>query len=205
MNLKEILGDAYKEGMTFDEISTALGDKNLADLSNGDYVRKDKATADAKKLSDEITGLKAQLKEKMTQEELEAQAKDEILAQIETLKTQLREKDISSNKSTLVSRTADMRAKIGIADDDKEFTNFVDLVAGEDATKNGTVSSYLSKILKTAYDKGVADTTKQQISDNKFKSNGGQGGKAGDGDENIGARIAKQYSQPTPQTDYFKI
>lgn len=201
MNLKEILGDAYKEGMTFDEISTVLGDKNLADLSTGEYVKKDRATADAKKLSDEINGLKAQLKEKMSQEELEAQAKDEILEQIETLKAQLREKDINTNKSILVSKTADMRAKIGISDDDKEFTNFVDLVAVEDTTKNGTVSSYLSKMLKTAYDKGVADTTKQQISDNKFKS---KEGKDEEDDDNIGARLAKRFSSKPSKVDYFK-
>ena len=36
--LKEILGEAYKEGMSFAEIETALNGKNLADLSGGQYV-----------------------------------------------------------------------------------------------------------------------------------------------------------------------
>jgi hypothetical protein len=36
--IREILGDAYKEGMTFADIENALNGKNLADLSGGQYV-----------------------------------------------------------------------------------------------------------------------------------------------------------------------
>ena len=36
--IREILGDSYKEGMTFAEIESALNGKNLADLSGGQYV-----------------------------------------------------------------------------------------------------------------------------------------------------------------------
>ena len=32
MDLKELLGDAYKEGMTFDEINTVISTKKIADL-----------------------------------------------------------------------------------------------------------------------------------------------------------------------------
>lgn len=42
--LKELLGDAYKDGMTFDDIETALQDKKLVDLSGGEYVSKGKLT-----------------------------------------------------------------------------------------------------------------------------------------------------------------
>jgi hypothetical protein len=37
-SIRELLGDAYKEGMTFAEIESALNGKNLADLSGGQYV-----------------------------------------------------------------------------------------------------------------------------------------------------------------------
>lgn len=43
--LREILGDAYKEGMTFEEVETALNGKNLADLSGGQYVSVSKYNA----------------------------------------------------------------------------------------------------------------------------------------------------------------
>ena len=41
-NLKELLGDAYKEGMTYAEVETALNAKSLVDLSSGNYVSKTK-------------------------------------------------------------------------------------------------------------------------------------------------------------------
>ena len=40
--LKELLGDAYKENMTYAEVETALNTKNLVDLSSGNYVSKTK-------------------------------------------------------------------------------------------------------------------------------------------------------------------
>ena len=43
--LKELLGDAYKEGMTYAEVETAINSKNLVDLSSGSYVSKSKYDA----------------------------------------------------------------------------------------------------------------------------------------------------------------
>ena len=36
--LKELLGEAYKDGMTVEEIETAIANKKFADLSTGAYV-----------------------------------------------------------------------------------------------------------------------------------------------------------------------
>lgn len=70
MALKDLLGDTYKDGMTVDEIETALADKKLADLSNGEYISKGKYI-DLDKRYKEIEG---KLREKMTAEEQQAQA-----------------------------------------------------------------------------------------------------------------------------------
>jgi hypothetical protein len=43
--LKELLGDAYNEGMTYAEVETAINSKNLVDLSSGNYVSKSKYDA----------------------------------------------------------------------------------------------------------------------------------------------------------------
>lgn len=43
--LKEILGDAYNDGMTVEEIETALANKKLADVSTGAYVASSKYQA----------------------------------------------------------------------------------------------------------------------------------------------------------------
>jgi hypothetical protein len=41
-NIRELLGDAYKEDMTFAEVESALTGKDLVDLSTGKYVSKSK-------------------------------------------------------------------------------------------------------------------------------------------------------------------
>lgn len=41
-NIKSLLGDAYKEGMTLEEVNRALEGKKLVDLSTGEYVSKGK-------------------------------------------------------------------------------------------------------------------------------------------------------------------
>lgn len=51
-DLKELLGSAYKEGMTFDEASAALKDRKLVDLSSGEYVSKGKYDSAVKERDD---------------------------------------------------------------------------------------------------------------------------------------------------------
>ena len=51
-DLKELLGSAYKEGMTFDEASAALKDRKLVDLSTGEYVSKGKYDSAVKERDD---------------------------------------------------------------------------------------------------------------------------------------------------------
>ena len=41
MDIQELLGTDYKEGMTVDDINTALQGKKIADLSSGEYIRKE--------------------------------------------------------------------------------------------------------------------------------------------------------------------
>ena len=55
--IRELLGDNYKDGMTFEEVETALASMKLADLSKGEYVSKGKLTdfeVRAKKAEDEL-------------------------------------------------------------------------------------------------------------------------------------------------------
>ena len=59
----------------------------------------------------------------------------------------------------------------------------------EDENKNATVSSYLGKLLKSAYDQGQKDAKKEQIS----KTNSIQvGDSKANQESNIGARLAKE-------------
>ena len=49
--LRELLGTAYKEGMTFEEAEKALVSKRLVDLFTGEYVSKAKYDDDTKLLA----------------------------------------------------------------------------------------------------------------------------------------------------------
>ncbi len=68
-NLKELLGDKYKEGMTVDEAEQALANIKLADISAGAYVSKDKYL-DMDKQYKELQ------KKHMTAEELQKQQEE---------------------------------------------------------------------------------------------------------------------------------
>ncbi len=74
--IKELLGDAYKDGMTVDEVETALAGKKIVDLSSGDYVSKDKfanSESRAKKFEDELRKRMTD-DEKRTQEQADREA-----------------------------------------------------------------------------------------------------------------------------------
>lgn len=204
MDLKELLGDAYKEGMTFDEISTALSEKKLADLSTGKYVNKDMVEAEKAKLENEKKDLEKQLNAKLTDDEKTAKIAAEKDKQIEKLMQQLKENTLSTNKSKIFSSTSEIRSKIDIADTDEEFTKFAGLITLEDNDNSTFISSYLSKLIKSAYDKGVSDTNKSQIADNSKIKTGNQG-KDGKKELNYGARLAQKNKETSKNTyNYFE-
>lgn len=88
MNLQELLGDAYKEDLTVEEISAAIEKLDLVDRTSAikGMVRKD--TFD--KTASELAGLKKQLRAKLSEEEqtkLEREARDkELMDELEELR-----------------------------------------------------------------------------------------------------------------------
>ena len=61
MDLKELLGEAYKEGMTFEEVEAALKDITPPDTSTAEVTRLKAALS---KANSEAAGYKKQLREK---------------------------------------------------------------------------------------------------------------------------------------------
>lgn len=204
MDLKELLGDAYKENMTFDEISTALSSKKLADLSTGKYVNKEASEADKLRLENEKKELERQLNEKLTDDEKFAKVAEEKDKQIQKLLNQLKENTINSNREKIYSATAEMRGKLKIESEDEDFSKFAGLITLEKAEDNSYVSNYLAKIIKSAYDKGVEDTEKAQVAGNKL--NNGKNYNDGDNkNEDYGARLAKKNKEKnTNKFNYFE-
>jgi hypothetical protein len=82
--LKELLGDAFKEGMTFEEVETALANKNLADLSTGNYVAVGKYNSAIAERDDYKTKYNA----KLTEAEKEAEQAREREARYKEMERQ---------------------------------------------------------------------------------------------------------------------
>lgn len=96
--LKELLGTAYKEGMTFEEAEKELSGMNLADLSGGGYVSKAKYDADVKLLDEykkQAEGKQGEIDAAVSAaiEKTKAEAKTEYEKQLETERTAVKRKN----------------------------------------------------------------------------------------------------------------
>ena len=89
--IRELLGDAYKEGITFEEVETALANKNLADLSTGNYVAVGKynsAIAERDDFKSKYNDFKSKYNAKLTEAEREAEQAKEREAHYKELERQ---------------------------------------------------------------------------------------------------------------------
>ena len=101
MNLRDLLGDAYKDGMTIEEIETALGDITL---SSNDSSEIERLKAALSKSNSEAAGYKKQLREKMTEDEQKAQKEAEERAELQEKYDKLLHKtEVSENKASLLA------------------------------------------------------------------------------------------------------
>ena len=204
MDLKELLGEAYKEGMTFEEVNTALSSMKLADLSTGKYLNKDMVEAERAKLENEKKDLEQQLNAKLTDDEKTAKLTAEKDKQIQKLMEQLKANTMSANKNKIFSATNEIRGKIEIADTDEEFGKFAGLITLEDDDNSSYVSNYLSKLIKNAYEKGVSEGTKKTIAGNSDVKTGGQS-KDKKPELDYGARLAQKNKSTNKNTyNYFE-
>ena len=84
--LKDLLGDAYKEGMTHEEIDAVLAGKNLADLSSGKYVSKEKADREK---AEALKALQDEAGKKKTADDEATQKLNERITALENEKAKL--------------------------------------------------------------------------------------------------------------------
>ena len=101
MNIKDLLKDAYKEGMTVEEIESALKDISLPDDNSAELERLKNALS---KSNSEAADYKKQLREKMSEDEQKKQKEQEeresMQKELEALR---RESLVSKNKARLVA------------------------------------------------------------------------------------------------------
>ena len=127
--LRELLGESYRENMTFEEIESVIGGMKLADLSTGEYVSKGKFDDSERRRKD----AEKKLTDKMSDDEktLALQAeREEYYKQLE--------KENARNKYL---------AKLGkTIKDEKVLNEIADLYAeGDFATAIDKQNEYLAK------------------------------------------------------------
>lgn len=202
MDLKTLLGDSYHDGMTTDEINTALSGMKLANLSDGKYVDKNKYDADIKAKEDALQKKAAELAAKMTDDEKAAASAAEKDALIESLKAQLSQEKMGSSKSAAESIMAQSKTILGIKDDDSAYNSFISSITGENVESTKILATYINKLINDGYEKGKKDATKDGLGgfSKDIKVGGSQEGKK---DDNIGTQLAKMSVGNSANSDYY--
>lgn len=179
MELSEILGDSFKEGMTAEEITQALKEVNLVDPSKlPESVSK--ATFD--KVSSELATAKKQLKEKMSVDEQKAAEQKAAAEEVEKLK---KENSILKYKESFLANGYDAESANKLAD----------------AFANGDMEEFskVSKAYMEAKKKEIETATKAELLKNTPTVHSG-GGEGGDGKESIGKQLGKQSEEATKKS-----
>lgn len=200
--MKQILGDSYKEDITQEEIQTFF--KNQV-LGNGDYVNKDKAEAEKKKLQDALNAKNLELQNKMTDDEKKEAADKELKNQLEQLKQQLLEGKINSSLYKAKSITAKARLNSGVEDNDEDFEEFISAIATDDEEKTSKIAKYVNTIVEKAYEKGKTDATKNKLGAmGNFKTGSDSNGNTKTEAEERAERLAKANVTVSKENSYFK-
>ena len=202
-NLKDLLGDAYHDDMTAEEVNSFFAGKNFGDLSTGLYVNKDKYDRELQALNTKLAEKENALNAKLTDDEKAMKARDDDRKEIERLTALLKANTISSNKNLAMSSTSSILSVLGLKGDNSEYTKFIENIVSDDSEKTSTVAKYVSKIVNDAYEKGKKDALKDKMGE--FGKSKKQDGDAGS-DDDLGTRLAKRNANlnAKEKIDYFK-
>lgn len=152
MNLKELLGDNYKEGMTFEEIELALQDVEPQKTVDNTQVNHLKNLLS--KANGEASKYKKQLQEKMTQEELDAEKRRlKFESMEEELNNLKKQKTISESVAQLVSSGYN---------EETAKTMAVALSDGDLATALATQKNFLENYKKEVISEALKKTPRPQ-------------------------------------------
>ena len=203
MDLKEMLGDAFREDMSIDEINTALSGKKFADLSTGNYVDVNKYKADLQAKDSEIQKKAEALSQKMNADEKKAAEDAEKDELIKRLEQQIKNQTIDTNRTKAETLTTDVRTILDIKADDEGYKGLLDTLSNIDGDNPSAVATYINKLVKESYEKGKKDATK----DNLGKFADGVGKQSTPGKEEVGSFGKKLAESSKPSIDpnyYFK-
>lgn len=175
MDLAEVLGDSYKEGMTAEEITEALKGVNLVDPSKlPESVSK--ATFD--KVSSDLAAAKKQLKEKMSEDERRAAEQSAAAEEFEKLK---KENSVLRYKESFLANgyDAESASKLAEAFADGNMEEFSKIS-----------SAFMESKKKEIENAAKAELLKKTPT---IHSGGGEGGK--DSENSLGKQLGKQSAE----------
>lgn len=135
-------------------------------------------------LSAENAEKKRLLAEKMTAEEKAAEEMKSTQEEIDRLKQERESEKLENNKTMAETLLASVRADADVKDNDAEFTQLVTAITLPDREATKKLATYLSKIVKSAYDKGVAETKADDTKNTSsgVKTGGGKSERGSDAD-----------------------
>jgi hypothetical protein len=199
--LKELMGDAYKENLTKEEVEAFFKKQVLA---SGEYVNAGKAKGEQKELNDKIADLEAQLTAKMTDDDKKKKADEDTQKLIEKLKKDLAESNLSKSQMSVSAALAGIKSKAGIKDGDTDYDDFISNIAFEDKDKTDKVSQYISKMISSAYETGKNEAIKNKLGKmGSFKE--GQEGNSSDEKGAFGKELALSTKVDAKvQKDFFE-
>ena len=158
MKIKDLLKDAYREGMSLEDIETALEGIEMPDDMTSEIDRLKNALS---KSNSEAADYKRQLKEKMSAEELKAKEDADKWSEMEEKYNALLKKDaISTNKAKLLA----LGYEESLADDTAEamFNNDFDKVFANQKKHIESVEKRIkSEILKDTPKPGGGNSSNQ--------------------------------------------
>ena len=164
MDLKTLLGDDYKEGMTVEEINAALADKNFVDSST---LPKSVSKEVFDKTASELAAVKKKLRE-LQESSMTAEEK----LKVETEKTQELQKTYAKELAKLKAKEVFVTA--GLTETD--YSPLLDVVITED--EEVTVSRAKSMVnVINAQKQAVEKAVKAELLKDTPKPPAGEGGK----------------------------
>jgi hypothetical protein len=160
MDIKTLLGDAYKEGMTLEEIDAFLADKELVDPATlPKSVGKDVFDKTASELAKTKKELKKLQEDSMT-------ADEKLQAELDKAK---------STQTTYAKELSKLRAKeifVGAGLTEKEYGTILDVVVSEDEETTKTNAKNMVDLItaqKAATEKAVKAELLKAASRNRWK------------------------------------
>ncbi len=198
-NLKDVLGEAYHEDITAEEINTFFSGKKFADLSTGMYVDKNKYEKEINNLNTVIKEKDDVLNSKLSDEEKKDKTYKDQSAEIERLTKLLKENTISGNKNLALGKLANAKTILSLKDDDTNYNEFINNIVSDDNEKTNSIASYAAKLINDAYEKGKKDAIKDKLG--KFGNS--KKSSTSEEPENIGAKLAKRSNGNKETVDFF--